>query len=389
MEAVDRLAAFVAGELDPSEHAAVAAELAHDPALRAELEALRRADEALAGLDSPEPSEGFERRLDASITRVLAETLPTPQGSEAADQSSAVGDELAARRGRRRSHRWLPAAAGVAAGVAILAGVITLSDLTGGNDEAAETAALDADEPRMELFTQEAEPDGESAEAEMPSAESEGVAPEGGEADAGAVDAPVVVAGGRMVDREEVEALTSMEEVVRVADLALGEDEGRALAERFAAALGLEAPDAGANLPEAAVPEDGGSDDAAAAGEGAEAGERAEADEPSSGRDGLGGTTEAQESAPETDLPMPGADVHLPEGSPDPGAFGAATRCVDELLGSREDAIPVYVELASYAGDEAVLVGLVTLDPATGRYTQAESWAMDRATCQVLPLPMD
>jgi hypothetical protein len=112
----ERLADYLAGELDADERAALEAELARDGALRARLEALRRADTALSRLSSPTPPEGFDARLDARLDQELASLLES-------STSEPVVDELAERRAQRQVPRWVVAVSGAAAGLIVLAGV--------------------------------------------------------------------------------------------------------------------------------------------------------------------------------------------------------------------------------------------------------------------------
>ncbi|MEX0706185.1 MAG: hypothetical protein WD041_06150, partial [Nitriliruptoraceae bacterium] len=75
MESADRLASYLAGDLSPTDAAAVEARLARDPGLAADLSAMQQADRALSTLPSPTPDEGFEQRLRSAVDRELARTL--------------------------------------------------------------------------------------------------------------------------------------------------------------------------------------------------------------------------------------------------------------------------------------------------------------------------
>lgn len=137
----EQLAAYAAGELPADERAALEARLAREPALRARLEAIRRADAALAALPAVEPPADFSRRLRATLQEELQRT----------DDG---GDELAARRELRRQ-RFLRGAglAAAAAGVVALATIgITSLVGDGGGDDMAATEALDGDAVAIDII---------------------------------------------------------------------------------------------------------------------------------------------------------------------------------------------------------------------------------------------
>src|SRR5690606_17547985 len=94
------------------ERRAIEADLAADAGLRAELDAMRRADAALAGLAPTALPDGARDRLLGALGPTLDEQLG---GSPAATPPV---DELAERRRRAGGRRtWLTAAGGVAAAV--------------------------------------------------------------------------------------------------------------------------------------------------------------------------------------------------------------------------------------------------------------------------------
>lgn len=79
MEPLERLTAWLAGDLDPVEAGELAAALAQDPVLREQLAALQRADAALANLEPTAEPAGFAERLDARLADELATQLrPAP-----------------------------------------------------------------------------------------------------------------------------------------------------------------------------------------------------------------------------------------------------------------------------------------------------------------------
>ncbi len=116
MDPGERLAAYLADELDPGERAALETELTRDPALVARLERLRRAEQMLSSLHPVEPPPEFSRRLRTAVAEELrrstVEERPTPS---------------------RRALRPLLAAAAAAAVVAVV-GVGTLYGLRSGGD---------------------------------------------------------------------------------------------------------------------------------------------------------------------------------------------------------------------------------------------------------------
>lgn len=225
LEQVDRLAAYAAGELHAEERAAFERALERDPDLRAQLAAMRRADAALDAFPAPEPPEGFDDRIDAFVTSVLADTLggatatstsdgseasdpdgpaggdlsteptadqplappshltalPAPDGTGAAGDEAAGtevaggGDELAARRTKKRG--LAPTLGAVAAGLVLLVGgvvVVQTSDILDGPqvDSAFEGTEDSADDTDMQADRDD------SADQESPA---EGDAPEAGE----------------------------------------------------------------------------------------------------------------------------------------------------------------------------------------------------------------
>lgn len=60
-------------------------------------------------------------------------------------------------------------------------------------------------------------------------------------------------------------------------------------------------------------------------------------------------------------------------------------RCLPTVLeDARSALIPVYVELARFDGEPAVIYTLATEDPESGTYRRVEVWALARSDCQVL-----
>jgi negative regulator of sigma E activity len=337
----ERLAAYLAGELDADETAAVEAALARDPAVRSSLEALERADAALASLPATQLPAGFERRLRAAIDEELATQLRPAADPAAADTRTTAHphgeparDELASRRARR-TPRWMPALAGAAAAVAVVAGaVVGVGVLGGGGDEAVTDS----------LMTLEAD-DADGAEAAD-------VLP-------GPGDLPTLVVGDRELDDDLADELLASAELQAVAQRGLAPAEGRSLGDSWRRAF------AGFTAVQSQA-EAGVGDDAAA-------------DRPDAAED-----TAEEEAASDdlTALERSGGVRVLADGPLSEADNEAVDRCLTEVL-SGGDAIPAYLELATYDGEPAVVIGLVTFDPASGTYSRPEVWILDRQDCQV------
>lgn len=304
METGERLAAYLAGDLDTVDARALEAELAGDPSLRARLARMRRLEEQLRGLPDVEPPSGFSERLAAAVRDEL-------------ERRPVGGDELAARRQRRLGlPAWLPAAAGAAAALAVVVGIGTsLSGLRGGDDAADEGAAT----VMME-------------------------APGDGAAGAGTTaTGPVIVDADQHYDSTSVQALAADEVFAGIVDQQLSGSAAEATADEYRRQLGD--PRVAARMPE---------DD-----------------------------TATQESAGDAgDAADTGADVPV-EGSDEDGA-AAVDRCLDQLLVDEEPLIPVYAELARFEGEDAIVYGIVSPDPADGSYTRVEIWVVDRTSCEVV-----
>jgi hypothetical protein len=359
VDASERLAALLAGELDADERIALEAELARDPELRADLRAMERADARLAELRSPEPTAGFEQRLDERMTATLAEVLgdtedePGTAGSSAA----AAGDPFTARR-RERTSRRMQALIGVAAATVVLAGGGVLVSSLGslGGDDAAEMA----DDSAMSDSAGSAESESDASDEAL---ESQAL-----ESQALVLDGPVVVAEDRTLDDDDLDELLAGGELEVVASQQYDGDLGRELAGRFQSDLGVRAPqgDAAADQERDDSGDDDGDDDGDDGGEGDGAAQEESTED---------GDT-AVSSVPE---------LFTREGSPlEPAAAEAVARCLEEVLSAEPGAIAAYAELATYQDAEAIVLGLVTLDPETDAFTRSELWVLDRSTCQLL-----
>jgi hypothetical protein len=329
----ERLAALVAGELSTDERRALEAELARDPDLRAQLEAMERADAALAAEPHTELPDGAEDRLLAA----LAPTLDAELGASEVGEAS---DELAARRatrGRRRT--WLTAAGGVAAAIAAVA--VVLPNLTGSGDDSAETAdvAMDSGE--------------DTASMEAADDDAGGAFPEG----------PTVTGGDRELDVDGADALLAAPELEAVAGSALAPEDAAGLGADWATRLG--APLAGAASEEDALSDFGTEAETESADDGAAQDEEAPTE---------GGADAADRAGAGAGV-LVGPDV-------DGDALADVGRCLETLLATGDVAIPVTAELVVFDGDPAIAFGLVSQD-ADGQVQRREVWVLDRATCEV------
>ncbi len=331
-----RLADYLAGELDPDEHRAIEAQLARNPALRARLQRLRDADAALAGLPPADPADGFEQRLDDALAPVLRERLA--DGGIAASGAGADGragddtpagvpddvvgaDELARRRDRSaRRASWPRAVGGVAAGLALLgvAGVAMLG-LPGAQEDLATTT-------------------------DTPTTES---------ADEALGEGPVVLATDRDLDDADVASLLDDHALTSLARRDLDAGRGTTLAERYTGVLA--------------------DDDRLSALHGARSAPEAD-DAPADDADTLA-DLEADGAAD----PGPGTDP----ADLDARARADIRRCLDTLLEGAQAPVPAYVEVTSYQGEPAIAFGLLGRGADGQRYERLEVWVLDRSDCQV------
>jgi hypothetical protein len=341
----ERLAAYLTGELDADESAALAAAIARDPRLRAELDAMQRADAALGSLAPTDLPDGFESRLRAAVDTELSTILRPHEAERAASVEAASvdhdttthrwTDQLAARRARR-ARSWVPAFAGAAAAVAVIAVVgIGVGVLGGGGDM--DDAAGDA-----EMMLDADDADG-SAEVGMMAAPGPG-------------EGPTVISQGRDVDDDLADELLASIELEAVTDLALGADEGGSFGARWRDALADFSTGVG--------------DTPAGDADVAEDAPQMESDEDTA-------ATSDRSFVEDVTVRL------FADAPPSDEELAAADRCLAEVLAAGTEAIPVYLELASYQGEEAVVVGLVTFDPATEAYTRPEVWVLAREDCQV------
>jgi hypothetical protein len=344
VDASERLAALLAGELDADERIALEAELARDPELRASLAAMERADARLREVSSPRPSEGFDQRLDAALAITLDEVLGTedPTVRAGSTAAGATGDVFTAKR-RERASRRTHALIGVAAAAVVVVGTGALLG-TFGDDDRGDASSM--------IETMDADDAGDAAGDDMASEDL-----------TLALDGPIVVAEGRSLDNGDLDDLLAGGELGSVRSQGLDDTVGRGVAERFQAELGAQPLRSGAVA------------------------------EQESDRDEAGDVPQ-EESAPTDDTEMAddadadetgGAELVTRDGAPVPGEAAAdIARCLDEVLGADGDAIPAYTELATYEDDEVIVFGMITVDPDTGTFSRNEVWVLERTTCDVL-----
>lgn len=322
MDTTQRLAAYLSGDLDADERTALEAELASDPALRDRLERIRASDEALASLGDVELPDGFEQRLDATVDGVLDEVL---------------GDELSARRARRKTlPGWVPALAAAAVAVVVGGGVV-LSGL-GGSDEGMNTTADTGGGEAGDGMMAESADGGDDAAEEAP-----------------AVPGPRIVADDREFTPADLQDLAANPELI---DLIAGvpvHDQPVTVARAWASALGADVDDLGAL------------DQRTVAAEDQAATESAERDADSQAA--LGAVSDP---------------VVRFDGAPTEEERRDVGRCVSQLY---EDAaapvVPLYAELATDEdGDEVIVYAALARD-ADGDYQRVEVWMLARDDCSL------
>jgi negative regulator of sigma E activity len=339
----ERLAALLADELSPDERRALEAELARDPDLRAQLEAMRRADAALGAEARTTLPDGAQARLLAALTPTFDEVLaPDPDAAptDAAPTDAAPTDELAARRRTATRRTWLTAVGGVAAAVAAVAVVLPNLDGLSGSDDA------------------------DTADVAMEAGDAETLDTEADAAAGGFPDGPTVTGGDRALDEAGADELLAAPELDAVATGGLAPEDAAAIGADWAARLGATPAVAADSLPFSGEETD---DAGAAEGEAADdaATEEAPADEAQTESDRAGSVGGARV----------GPDV-------DDDGLADVARCLEVLLATGDVAIPVTAELVVFGGEPAVAFGLVSQD-ADGQVERREVWVLDRASCEV------
>lgn len=317
MDTGERLAAYLAGDLDADEARRLEGELARDPSLRARLAQTRRLEEALGDLPEVAVPAAFSQRLRDAVQREL-------------DERPVHRDQLAERRQRRAGGLpgWLPALAGAAAAlVAVVAvGAVLTGGMGGSDSDTGDEAAGEMADTAMD--TGRAQDDGAAESLAAP------------------IEGPAVVDVSASYDADTLEGLVDLEPVRRVVDRGLVDEAASETADRYAAALttrpqGARATDGGGEAATEAAPEEGADDG------------RATAD--------LQRTGDVSEEDLET-----------------------IRGCLAPLLSDDEPLIPVYAELATFDGRDAIVYGLVAHDPETDAFTRVQVWVVDRSDCEVL-----
>lgn len=341
MDSGERLAAYLSGDLDASEHAALEAELARDPVLRARLELQRRTDDALAALPSPTVPADASARLRAAVSAAIT---TEDDGSTAvagpAEREAAVAT-LASARERRQRRRW-QLAGGIAAGVVALVAVgVGLSALGGSSDESA-SSATDAG---AEQFSQETAADGAAAE-------------------------PLIVVSDRDYDEAALQALAAEPRFTDVANDEVNKD---AAADLQSQRLNSDAAGQSAQ---------GETTEAASASESAPASDTTGSEAASGGAPGLatapGDTTLRDGSALSFNSAV--RDQAVARGV-DPSVIATAERCLPDLLTGDDPRVPLYVESARFQGQDAIIYALAAPDPVTGGYGRVEVIAVSAQDC--------
>ncbi|MEX1165205.1 MAG: hypothetical protein WEB03_16660 [Nitriliruptor sp.] len=326
MSSSERLAAYLAEELSADERRALEADLAADPRLRAELDAMRRADAALSALTPSALPDGARQRLLTTLGATFDDEL-----GGAGATGPVPGDELAERRRRSPRRTWLTAAGGVAA--AVIAAAIVVPNLTFSGDDSGE-AAMDSGADTMM-----AESDDSAA----------------GTASA-LLAGPVLTGGDRELDPGTADELLASPELESVASRGLTPEDAAMLGIDWALALGG-GLGAGGDASPFATPEDDEASD-----------EDAQLEE-----------APAEEAF--SDTARAGAELRVGPEVDDAGRADVA-RCLDTLLATGDLAIPVTAELVTFDGEPAIAFGLVGLD-ADGEVARREVWVLARDSCDV------
>ncbi|MDP9023470.1 MAG: zf-HC2 domain-containing protein [Actinomycetota bacterium] len=306
METGERLSAYLAGELDADERAAVEADLARDPALRDTLESIRRVQRALDSMGEVTPPPGFDDHLREVVAAEVA-------------RQRTHDDELADARRRRAPWRTLGVAA-AAASLIVVVGVGAGWLLRGGAGRAPDQAA--------------------------PAAEGRP-----------GLDVPVIETRNDYSDLE-LQRLAVNVDIRTVIPPGLGPDEAATYADRLQAQLA-------------------GAADMRA--ESLSAKDRANA---AAGRDDDRINDGAVREQAQSQGALSADDLLRQR-------VGAAAddvrRCLPEILQSaRTPVVPVYVEVARYRGEPAIVYAFAAEDPNAGTYRRVEVWAVARSDCQVL-----
>lgn len=81
---------------------------------------------------------------------------------------------------------------------------------------------------------------------------------------------------------------------------------------------------------------------------------------------------------PQTEADAPDEPTVMDAADPVAACLPVVTDAADVPL------VPVYVELASFGGEDAVIYAFVTEDPSSGTFRRVETWALARSDCEIL-----
>jgi hypothetical protein len=341
-----RLAAYLAGELSADEHAAVEAALAREPAVRADLDALRRADAALATEDATALPEGARGRLLEALAPAWEETLGDPLAA------AGPGDELAARRRQRRPADRRSWALGLGGAAAAIAAVAVLGPVLGdrsGGDEATDRDAMSAEQAGPATAFDDAATD-DAAGSPLPVG-------------------PTLIGSDRSLDSEGVAELLAAGELDGVVARELTVDDARGLGQAWVLALGGEPLGRFSDMTAASRDAADESDDRALP----TPEQDAPAEEAEAAADARLATPLQEHGGP--------ADLQL-LGEVSDEDLDAVGRCLTTLTTPVDVLVPAFVELVRYEGEPAIAYALVGAAP-DGTMTRREVWVLERADCEV------
>jgi hypothetical protein len=349
VQSADRLAAYLAGELTADERQALEADLARDTGLRADLQAMQRADAALA-VEAPSAlPDGARDRLLAALEPTFAEELGGDASAATATASPGI-DELAARRRAVDRRSWVTALGGIAAALVAVAIIGPVLSGTGGDDEGG-VATTAADDGQLESAPAESSDEGVSQFA----------APVG----------PTLLGSERTIDTDGAQQLLEAGELDAVIAQGLSPDDARGLGASWAAAFGSAPGATDDALAGDRLLGEEAEDTSAGAGEAADDAETPELEQDRA-------TTS---TLPEAALEFGVADLQT-LGDVDEQARADVARCLATLTAGGPVLIPALAELVTFAGEPAVAFALIGLAP-DDTVTRREVWILEREGCEV------
>ena len=327
----ERLAAYLAGDMGADEQAAIAAELARDPSLRATLERLRQAEDLLGSLADPAPSATFQADLRAAVR------------AEAGDHARAVvvpATELARRRELRR-HRFQRVGAGIAAAAAVVAAAVVVTR----PPSSADSAATSTDAARSSAEEMAVDGDAGSA-ADM--------------AAAAAMPEPVLANGGRY-DRETFGALASNARLLETLAAAASDPSGLATQ---AGLLGLAVDPSGRAMGETTTAASAGS---------------------TSGEDAADATAAPGTASDDilADEPSSSSPLELALADAAEATIALANQCLPVLYTEGRELLPLWLEAATFDGEPALVAVLASRSP-DGGFGRLELYAFGTSDCHIM-----